>query len=128
MKTDWNLIRNMMAAAIDSCEKMEVLGYAEAQRAKLVKINGNDVSAQDIVTSACSYPELLRYQIIRQRHDANADLPYVPETARIIVAMATACAELIDAAEAKPAQSDIEEMISWYREHALPHLEKALAT
>lgn len=81
MKTDWNLIREMMAAAIDSCEKMEALDYTEAQRAKLVQINGNDVSVQDIVTSAWTYPESLRYQIIRQRHDANADLPYVPEAA-----------------------------------------------
>ncbi len=29
MPTDWNLIREMMAAAIDACEQIEAAGYTE---------------------------------------------------------------------------------------------------
>ena len=126
MRTDWNLVRKMMATAIDSCERMEELGYSELQRDKRVKTNDAEVSVNDIVVSAYTYPELIRYRIIRERHTADADLPYVPETARILAGMAAACAELINAADVQPAQKDIEQMINWYREHALPNLRIAL--
>ncbi len=32
MKTDWNLIREMMSAAIDTCERIEACGYSENDR------------------------------------------------------------------------------------------------
>jgi hypothetical protein len=127
MKTDWNLIREMMATAIDSCERIEELGYSELHRDSRIEVNGNEISVNDIMVGAWTYPELIRYQIIRQRHAANADLPYVPETARILAGMAAACAELIKAADTKPAQADIEQMMNWYRRHALPALQVALA-
>ena len=32
MKTDWDLIREMMNTAIDACEQIEAMGYAERHR------------------------------------------------------------------------------------------------
>ncbi len=29
MKTDWDLIREMMSAAIDTCERIDACGYSE---------------------------------------------------------------------------------------------------
>jgi hypothetical protein len=105
MPTDWNLIRDMMSAVIDSCEKIEAAGYTEKDRDLTVDVSGKTVSIQEFMTSAWTLPENLRYQIIRERHEKDLDLPYVPEAARIIVRMAEACSELIGAAEGKPADS-----------------------
>jgi hypothetical protein len=127
MGTDWNRVRAMMAAAIDACEQVEALGYSEQTRDRLVDVAGQKVSAFDIVTSAWVYPEKIRYAIITDRHDKGAALPYVPETARILVNMAEACAELIGAEGAAPASDAIDRMTRWYGEHAIPHLERALS-
>ncbi|WP_244561531.1 hypothetical protein [Ensifer aridi] len=97
MNTDWNLIRSMMDAAIDACERIEAAGYSESDRDAMVKIGDQQVSVHEFLISAWTLPENIRYQIIRERHDKVADLPYVPEAARILVAMAQASAELIGA-------------------------------
>ncbi|HTV32940.1 MAG TPA: hypothetical protein VME69_07535 [Methylocella sp.] len=80
----------------------------------------------EFLISAWTLPENVRYQIIRERHAKGADLPYVPEAARIITSMAQACAELIGAADASPAQADIEKMIRWYDAHAIPGVKQAI--
>ena len=103
MKSDWNLIREMIGAAIDACERVEAAGYTEADRDATIDVGGQQVSVQDFLVSAWTLPENLRYQIIRERHDKAADLPYVPEAARILVATAQASAELIGAGEKSPA-------------------------
>jgi hypothetical protein len=126
MKTDWDLIRNMMSAAIASCERIEAVGFSEADRAATTKVQGQDVSVFDFLASAWTFPENIRYKIIRERHEKGANLPYVPEAARIITAMAQACAELIGAADASPARHNIEEMIHWYKAHAVPGIERAI--
>ena len=41
--------------------------------------------------------------------------------------MGEACAELVGAADAKPADQQIKMAIHWYIGHALPHITKALA-
>jgi HD-like signal output (HDOD) protein len=97
MKTDWNLIRDVLNAAIDSCERLEQAGYAEEQRSRSVQVGGRQVNVLEFLISAWTLPENVRYEIIRARHDENLDLPYVPETARILTAVAAACAELIGA-------------------------------
>ena len=126
MPTDWNLIRDMMAAVIDSCEQIEAAGYAEEDRDLTVDVSGHSVSIQDFMVSAWTLPENLRYQIIRDRHKKGVDLAYVPEAARIIVRMAEACSELIGAGEAKPADLKARSAIKWYREHAVPHVRRAI--
>jgi hypothetical protein len=103
MSTDWKLIRTMMESAMAACERFEALGLRESDRGAVERVDGQTVSVFDALTSAWTYPEMLRYQIIRQRHEAGADQPHVPETARILVNTAMACAELIGAGAVAPA-------------------------
>jgi hypothetical protein len=127
MTTDWNQIRAMMNAAIDACERIEATGFAPADRDATVAVNGQPVSAGDILASAWTYPENIRYAILRARHDAGADLAYRPETARILVAMAEAGAELIGTGATRPAEQEISGMIDWFGGHAAPAFERAIA-
>ncbi len=127
MKTDWNLIREMMGAAIDACERIEAAGYTEDDRDATTDVGGQKVSVHDFLISAWTLPENICYQIIRERHDRAADLPYVPEAARILVAMARASAELIGAGETAPAGDSIQKMIQWFGNHAAPGIERAVA-
>ncbi|MCK1544311.1 hypothetical protein IVB12_20705 [Bradyrhizobium sp. 179] len=127
MPTDWNLIREMMAAVIDSCEQIEAAGYTEQDRDLTVDVSGQKVSIHELMVSAWTLPENLRYRIIRDRHDKGVDLPYMPEATRIIVRMAEACSELIGAGEAKPAEAEARSAIQWYRAHAVPRVRQAIA-
>ena len=128
MKTDWNSIRGMLNAAIDACERIEALQYAEADREATTDIGGQEVSVHDFLVSAWTYPEKLRYQIIRERHDTAVDLPYVPETSRILLAMSQAAIELVNAGEVTPAKEDIQQMIKWFDEDLVRGIESAVAT
>src|SRR5262245_53200974 len=85
LKTDWNLIRDALNAAIDSCENLENIGYSEEDRGKTIDIGGRLVSVQDFLVSGWTIAEHARYQVIRERHEKRDDLPYVPETSRILV-------------------------------------------
>jgi hypothetical protein len=127
MTTDWNLIRDMMNAAIDACERVEAAGYTESDRCATINVQGRKVSVHDFLISAWTLPENIRYQIIRERHDKGANLPYVPEAARILIAMAQASAELIGAGTVAPAGNEVRSMVSWYGNHAAPHIEQAIA-
>lgn len=127
MKTDWNLVRTMLGAAIDACERIEAAGYTENDRDATIDVGGQQVSVHDFLVSAWTLPENLRYQIIRERHDQAADLPYVPEAARVLVATAQASAELIGAGENIPAGDAIQRMIEWFGDHAASGIEEAIA-
>ncbi|MBC3948765.1 hypothetical protein [Pseudomonas folii] len=126
MKTDWQQIRDMMNTVIDSCEQIEAAGYREEHRSATVEIQNVHYSVQDFLISAWTLPENIRYQIIRERHERGADLPYVPEAARILVAMAQACSELVGAAEAAPAQKAIAGMNHWFKAYAIPNVVTAI--
>ncbi|WP_244562625.1 hypothetical protein [Agrobacterium fabrum] len=128
VKTDWNSIRGVLNAAIDACERIEALQYAEADREATTDIGGQEVSVHDFLVSAWTYPEKLRYQIIRERHDTGVDLPYVPEAARILLAMSQAAIELVDAGGVTPAKQDIQKMINWFEEDLVRGIERAIAT
>ncbi|MGO1164922.1 hypothetical protein ACTOV4_24135 [Brucella sp. C7-11G] len=127
MKTHWDVIREMMNVAITACETIEKTGYAEFDRSTTIKIEGQQVSVHDLLVSAWTYPENIRYQIIRERHEADANLTYVPETARILLAMSQAAAELVNADETMPAEEKIQSMISWFTSHLIPNIESAIA-
>ncbi|TGU10750.1 hypothetical protein EN798_04265 [bacterium M00.F.Ca.ET.155.01.1.1] len=128
MKTDWRLVREVLNAAIDSCERLEQAGYTEDHRIRSVQVNGQEVSVQELLVSAWTLPENARYEIIRARHDKALDLPYVPEAARILTAVASACAELIGAGETPPAEPYMRGMIDWYRDHFDPSVERAMSS
>lgn len=115
-----------MASAIDACERLEGLGLSEGDREAVTTTDGQRVSVFDILTSTWIYPESLRYRIIRQRHEIGADLPYVPETARVVVNVAQACAELIGSGSPAPVDDMCRKMVRWYREHAVPLVEQAV--
>ena len=126
MKTDWELVRAVMADAIDACERLEELGLSEGDREAAVTVEGRQVSVFDILTSAWTYPETLRYQIIRQRHEMAIDQPYVPEAARILVNVAQVCAELIGSGAPAPGDDMCRKMTLWYRDYAAPLAERAI--
>lgn len=128
MKTDWNSIRDMLNAAVDACERIETLRYGETDREATTDIGRQKVSVHDFLVSAWIYPEKLRYQIIRERHDTGVDLPYVPETSRILLAMSQAAIELVDAGEVTPAKPDIQKMIDWFEEDLVRGIERAITT
>lgn len=127
MKTDWNVIRDMMNAAINACERIEASGYAETDRDATINAGSQQVSVHDLLASAWTYPENLRYQIIRERHETGGDLPYVPETARILLAMSQAAAELVNTGDATPAREKIQEIIAWFDNHLVTGVEAAKA-
>jgi hypothetical protein len=124
-RTDWALVRKMMNAAIDFCETVEASGYDEADRDADVLVGGQSITVQDILTSGWTYPEALRYTIIRNRHDADDNVAYTPETARILTAMAAAAAETIGA-KADVATAETTRMLTWFEEHAGPNLMTAI--
>lgn len=126
MKTNWDLIRSMMNTAIDACERIEAAGYDETQRGLVVETEHGEVTVYDLIVSAFTFPENMRYQIIRARHDAGADLPYVHEFSRVLTAMAQASAELVGAKESAPVEDGLRQMLSWYHAHAVPALERVL--
>lgn len=126
MKTDWNLIRSMMETAIGACEQIEAMGYNEAHRNLSIETSQGPVTVFDLMVSSFTYPESIRYQIIRERHDAGADQPYVHEFSRLLVAMAQASAELVGGKDATPASASLEQMLAWYRDLALPNLRQAI--
>lgn len=112
MATDWELIRRMMAAVIDACAAMEAAGLDEKHRA--LPLSGTPATIFDALVSGWTYPESLRARIIHARHAAGADQPYVPEAARMLIAMAGAAGELVGGREAAPAEAEIAAMIAWY--------------
>lgn len=128
MATNWQTIRELMLTAIDFAEAVESKGFSEEDRSIIVQANGRSISLYDLMVSAHTLPEALRYHIIRQRHDKGADAAYISDFARIMRSMGDACAELVGAADSKPADKQIRETISWYRNYALPLIEKALDT
>ena len=127
MKTDWNQIRGMMNAAIDACERIEASGCDETDRDAAIGVDGQPATVHDLLVSAWTYPENIRYRIIRDRHAQGTDLPYVPESARILIAMAQAGAELIEAGDAAPAGPHIKRMVDWFEGHFPNSIETAVA-
>ncbi|MGI4861362.1 MAG: hypothetical protein ACRYHA_31430 [Janthinobacterium lividum] len=126
IKTDWNTVREAMNAAIDSCERLEQLGYRKEHRGLTVDVDGQPISVYEFLVSAWSMPELVKYHVIRQRHDAKTGLPYVPETARILTSAVAACAEVIGADGDASVEAPMRGMTKWYLDHFIPHIEKAL--
>ena len=61
MQTDWALVRAMMAAAIDACERIEASGYREDDRDATIDVHGQPVSVHDILASAWTFPERLGF-------------------------------------------------------------------
>ncbi|MBP2535863.1 hypothetical protein [Agrobacterium tumefaciens] len=91
------------------------------------------LGANRSVSVICSPARGLILRTFVTRLYANAtkkgvDLPYVPETARILLAMSQAAAELVNTGDVTPAQEKIQEMIVWFDNHLVSGVETAKAT
>jgi hypothetical protein len=102
-------------------------GYIEADCGRAVVLREQPVTLYDVMGSAQTLPEQLRYKVIRERRDKGGDAAYVPEAARMIVHMAEACSELVGADETKSAEQFARWAIDWYRQVAGPAVCRALA-
>jgi hypothetical protein len=126
METDWKLLREVLNTAIDSCEALDEFGYEENHRTRTVDVDGQQVSVYEFLVSAWTLPENVRYQVIRQRHVDGQDLRYVPETARIITAVASACAELIGGGKEPSGGDAMRGMMKWFRNHFDSNIARAI--
>ncbi|PRG00288.1 hypothetical protein [Burkholderia ambifaria] len=140
MPTDWNQVRSLIGAAIDACETYENLEPKEEDRE--IELSVGEVKVFELVTSAYTFAENTRYSIIRTRHRGGFDNRYVPEAARILRAVTHAAIELIGAApgmtngRASPSlqekesrqelKTQVDAMISWYRDFFAVELRRAL--
>ena len=95
MKTDWQLIRQLINTAIDACEQVEAAGYTESDREATVMVGNVDVKVCEFLQSAWIMPENYTYMAIRARHELKENKPYTPEFARVLRAIAYFCSELI---------------------------------
>jgi hypothetical protein len=124
--TDWGQIRDVLAAAVNFCEQLEALGYSENSRTRSALVNGTNVSVFEVVTSAWTLAEATRYTVIRSRHDANNDLSYVPEAARILAAASSVCAELVHSGGKVDANVAIERLKTWLNTEGVEALKTTL--
>ena len=126
MKTDWNLIRELMTSVIDACEAVETLDLAPDDRD--APLPTAPATVWDALQSSWTYPENVQYQIIRARHKLGHDKPYTPESARALVNAAKACAELIEAGETPATQAPVQTLAHWYSAHMTPQITQAIQT
>jgi hypothetical protein len=137
MTTDWALVRTLMDAAISACEQVDRLGLKESDR--MLPTGTGNVVVWDVMTSAWTYPENVRYDVVRARHRLGEDAAYPPECARVLREAASVCAELVGASrldEAAAAGGDqaarrsiralVEGLAVWYRDQMVPQLTRAV--
>ncbi len=138
MKTDWNLIREVFNSAVNALETVDRLGIDENHRHLPFQRDGADIChVWDFLQSAWTYPENLSFDVVRARHDLNADRPYTNEKSRTLLKVAQLCAELIDAKEVQAqavtigsTKSSIEGAVTnladWYRSYMISALEQVM--
>ena len=71
MHTDWPLVRQLLSAAVDACEAAERLGLADEDRDLPTGVG--PVAVADVLASAWTYAENVRYAVVRARHALGAD-------------------------------------------------------
>jgi hypothetical protein len=126
MKTDWNLIRELMNSVIDACEAVENLGPTDDEVNLPLAVSPANV--RDAIQSSWIYPENVQYDVIRIRHELGNDKHFTPESARALVNAANVCAELIGAGEAQPIQDSVRKLAQWYPTHMVPQITSAIET
>ncbi len=126
MKTDWQLIRDLMNSVIDSCEAIENLELTDEDKNALLQ--SAPASVWDALQSTWTYPENVQYEVIRARHDLHIDKHYTPEAARALVNAAKVCAELIEAGDAESVADPVRKLTQWYSDHLVPQVTQAVET
>lgn len=129
MRTDWNLIRKVLTAAVDACEAAEALGLREADRE--VSTGPDDVTVFEVWTSARTLPENLLLEVVRARHELDDDLPYIPDSTRVLERVGQLCGGLVGADSLDHARDgvtirqSVEQMCGWYERVMIPRLAAA---
>ena len=126
MRTDWQIIRELMNSVIDSCEAIENLELTDDD--KDAPLQSAPANVWDALQSTWTYPENAQYSVIQARHELNIDKSYTPESARALVNAAKVCAELIDAGEAEPITDPVRKLAQWYSAHLVPQVTQAIET
>ena len=124
MKTDWQLVRELMNSVIDACEAVENLDLTPNDHD--TPLATSPANVWDALQSSHIYPENVRYEIIRVRHDMENDKDFTPESARALVNAAKVCAELVGAGEAQPIQEPVRKLAHWYSAHMVPQISNAV--
>jgi hypothetical protein len=126
MKTDWQIIRELMNSVIDSCEAIENLELTNDD--KDLPLQSAPANVWDALQSTWTYPENVQCEVIRARHELDIDKHYTPEAARALVNAAKACAELIEAGDAESVADPVRKLTQWYSGHLVPQVTQAVET
>lgn len=143
MASDWVLIRRLMNAVLDACEQVDELEIREDERDVMLTRDGEPVaSVWDALVSAHTYPESVRYELIRARGQLGEAGAYVQPLSRVLQEVGSLCAELVNAERvrtpvqgANPRRPDdersiadsVEQLARWYEEHLVPLVRQGLA-
>ena len=129
MNTRWDLIKGLMTAVLDTCERIEALNISpEEKSATFASIR--PVSVFEMLYSMQNYPDDVAYRVIRARHALADNKPFSSDLEKALINAARVCAELIGASRVQepagktgahaPEQQSIEESIvklsQWYKQ------------
>lgn len=101
MATDWQLVREVINATIDACEKLEPLGVTDQEQGDHRARWGNyedGVSVGDFFGRFWAYPGGAQRDILGLRYKLGIEDRGHPEFGRALVNTARACAEIIGVA------------------------------
>jgi hypothetical protein len=126
MKTDWQLIRELMNSVIDACEAVENLGITATEC--VTPLAASPAIVRDALQSSWIYPKNVRYEVVRIRHQLENDKHFTQESERALVNAAKVCAELIGAGEAQPIRNSVRKLAQWYPTHMVPQITNAITT
>ena len=124
MKTDYQLIRELMNSVIDACEAIEGLGLTEDDRD--APLQSAPVNVWDALQSCWTYPENVQLEVILARHHSGNERHFTPEAARALVNAAAVCAELVGAGEDAAVAEPVRKLAQWYPAHLVPQVTKAI--
>ena len=143
MRSNWKLIRELVNAAIDSCELAESLDIKDEEWPATMKVKERDVSAWDFLQSSWRYPENLRDCLVRARHGLGEDRKYTDELQRTLTLTGMLAAELVGLEkfsqpvlgvdpyhpdQAQSAQHLVQGLIDFHRQHLIPNLPKLISS
>lgn len=139
MKTNWDLVRELMNTAIDACEAIDKLGVTENNRQDTFTENGQcSATMWEFLQSSWIAPENITYSVIQARHELGKSKPYTDELGRTLLTVGKLCSELVglEDTEAKVANANnqqpqsVETMIkglcAWYKSHFIPSAAKIM--
>ena len=124
MKTDWQLIRELMNSVIDACEAVENLDLADDERN--TPLAASPANVWDALQSSWTYPENVQREVNGARHALGNDKHFTSESARALVNSAKVCGDLIGAGEAQSIQDPVKRLVQWYSSHMVPQVTNSI--